>query len=244
MGAIRLFWNSLIDQYRKGFSLFWLGPVVVALIVIPEFAQHIAEINLGLFDSREAARAIGDDPQRMAFGYVKITGLVLTFLASARFWWCAEHGGRWYDLRTIAWGKFLLGLLLFNLVGLAAEPFAAMLGEPLLTILRTLFSLLSIPFLFVLLAGFFGDRCVTVTLAAKWSWPYAVLLALLLVLGFAPAQYLHGLNHSWAMGAPDPLVWALMIFDSLVVGLLASLVGAGMAISYMAFHRRVSGRAD
>jgi hypothetical protein len=240
MGAVKLFWFSLVDQYRKGFSLFWLGPAVIALIVIPEFVQHVVEIQLGMFDSREAARALGNHPMRWAFGYAKIAGLVLAFLASARFWWCSLHGGRWYDLRGIAWKKFLVGLVLFNLVGLAAEPLAGIVGEPALTILRIMLSLLSLPFLFIMLAGLFGDRTVTLADAWKSSWRYVPLFALLLVLGFAPAQLLHGLNHSWAFGASPALVWVLMIFDSLVVGLLASLVGAAIAISYLAFRDRLA----
>ena len=70
------------------------------------------------------------------------------------------------------------------------------------------------------------------------SWAYLPLLLLLLAAGFAPAQILHGLNHSWALGQPPALVWALMIFDSLVVGLLASLVGSAMYVAYAVFHRR------
>jgi hypothetical protein len=240
MGIVKLFWHSLIDQYRKGFRLFRLAPAIVALIIIPEFVQHIFEIQLGMFDSRDAARALANDPTRWAFGYVKIAGLVLTFLASARFWWCAAHGGRWYDLRGVAWGKLLVGLLLFNVIGLCVEPFAAVIAEPMLTILRTIFSLLSLPFLFIFLAGLFGDQTISIADAWKRSWPFVLLLALLLIMGFAPAQLLHGLNHRWALGASPALVWPLMFFDSLVVGLLASLVGAAIAISYMTFHDRLA----
>ena len=35
-------------------------------------------------------------------------------------------------------------------------------------------------------------------------------------------------NHDWAFGAPDALVWALMIFDSIIVGLIATLVGTAI----------------
>ena len=53
------------------------------------------------------------------------------------------------------------------------------------------------------------------------------------VLAFAamvwiPLQYLHGKNHDWAFGSPDALVWLLMIFDSIVVGLIATLAGTAI----------------
>lgn len=78
--------RALIHLYPRGVSMIWLAPAALALVVIPEFAQHVVEVRLGMFDSVEAARSIQNDPTRWAFGYVKIAGLVLTFLAAARFW--------------------------------------------------------------------------------------------------------------------------------------------------------------
>ena len=46
--------RALVDLYPKGLSLFWLAPAVMGLVVIPEFLQHVVEIRLGMFDSREA----------------------------------------------------------------------------------------------------------------------------------------------------------------------------------------------
>lgn len=105
--------KALLDLYPKGLSLLWLAPGALALVVLPEFAQHVAEIRLGMFDSREAFIALAEDSTRMAFGSVKIAGLVLTFLAAARFWGIKQYGGHWADPKTVAWGLLLIGLLLF-----------------------------------------------------------------------------------------------------------------------------------
>lgn len=238
MAMLKLFWYSLIEQYRKSFALFIVGPMVLALIIIPEFAQHVVEIQIGMFDSKAAAKALGNDPTRWAFGYVKLAGLALTFFAAARFWWTREHGGVWWDLRQMHWPNFLIGVALFVGIGMLAEPFKAYVPETLFMLLQIFFSLLSLPMLFYALSGLFGDRTVTIKQVITRSWAYLPLLLLLLVAGFAPAQILHGLNHSWALGQHPALVWALMIFDTLVVGLLASLVGAAMYVAYAAFHRR------
>ena len=88
--------------------MLWLAPAVLALVVIPEFAQHVVEIRIGMFESAEAARSLQNEPTRWAFGYIKIAGLVLTFLAAARFWWTREHGGRWWDVRDLAWSRLAL----------------------------------------------------------------------------------------------------------------------------------------
>lgn len=244
MAVFGLVWRSLIEQYRKGFALFVVAPLVLALIVIPEFAQHIAEIQLGMFDSREAARAVSNDPTRWAFGYVKLVGLVLTFLAAARFWWTQEHGGKWYDLRQMHWPRFIIGILLFIGVGMLAEPFKGYMAPTPFMLLQILVSLLSMPMLFYALSGLFGDDSVTLKQTMTKCWPYLALLLLLLIVGFAPAQFLHGLNHSWAISQHRALVWALMTFDALLVGLLAGLVGTGLYVAYSAFRSGLRNPSD
>lgn len=204
---------------------------------MPEFAQHVAEIHLGMFDSRAAAEVAGNAPLRWAFGYVKIAGLVLTFIAAARFWWCRTHGGRWYDLRQIAWGRLLLGFVLFMAIGSVTELVQPLTGQKAPIAAVVVASLLSLPFLFVMLAGLFGDHAAPLKALILKSWPWLLLLVMLLALGYAPLFWLHGMNHKWALGAPDVGVWALMIFDSLVVGLMAALVGAAQFVTYDGFYR-------
>jgi hypothetical protein len=232
---------SAIGEYlTRGVSLFWVGPLVVALVVLPEFAQHVSEIHLGMFDSRDAARALANDPLRWAFGYAKLAGLVLTFIASARFWWCRAQGGRWYDVRKIGWSRLLLGLLLFVAIGSVGALFPLITGKPAPLAVSIVTNLLALPFLFVMLAGLFGDRVTPLKTLLLQSWPWLLLLVLLLPLGFAPLSWLHGMNHKWAFGAPDVAVWALMIFDALVVGLMASLVGAALFVAYDRFYRSIA----
>lgn len=237
MTVVRTLLSAIGDYLTRSVTLFWIGPAVVALVVLPEFAQHVAEIHLGMFDSVAAAKLAGNDPLRWAFGYAKIAGLVLTFIASARFWWCRAHGGRWYDIRRLAWVRLVIGFVLFMAIGSIGELFALIADRKAPVAVSIVFSLLSLPFLFVMLAGLFGDRVTPMKALIAKSWPWLLLLALLLPLLFAPLSWLHGMNHKWALGAPDAMVWALMIFDSLVVGLMASSVGAALFVAYDRFHR-------
>jgi len=238
--VFRTLFSAVGEYLMRSISLFRIGPLVVALVVIPEFLQHIAEIHIGMFDSLEYGRTVANDPLRMGFGYVKLTGLALAFIASARFWWCRTHGGRWYDIRQIAWGRLILGFLLFMVVGSGGKLFR-MLGEEPPVAATIIFSLLSLPFLFVMLAGLFGDRALPAKTLVTKSWPWVLLLALLAPLGFAPLAWLHSRNHYWAMGEHDAIVWALMIFDSLVVGLMASSVGAALFVAYNRFRGSQTG---
>lgn len=232
--------RALALLYPMGISLLWKAPLVLALVVVPEFLQHVAEIQLGMFDSRAQAVAVADHPTRWAFGYAKVAGLVLTFLAAARFWAARERRTRWYRLSDIAWSRFALGFLLFGLLPAAPALFETQIGKANTDIAGIVVTILLLPALFLLLAGLFGDR--TTQVRAMWvrSWPWAFLTALLLVLAFLPAQWLHGLNHKWAFGAHPVIIWSLMIFDSILVGLLAGLTGTAFFLGYATFRDWVS----
>ena len=164
-----------------------------------------------MFESAEAARSLQNEPTRWAFGYIKIAGLVLTFLAAARFWWTREHGGRWWDVRDLAWSRLALGALIVFGVGSLPELLRGTLDERTVTILGAVWMLLTLPGLFILLAGLFGDRATPIAATWRRGWPWLLLTAALLVLAFAPASWLHGMNHRWAMGAAPAVLWGLMI---------------------------------
>lgn len=234
--------QALLQLYPKGISLLWLAPAVLAVVVVPEFIQHIVEIRLGMFDSREGFVRLSNDSMRMAFGYVKIAGLVLAFLASARFWWTRKHGGHWANPKQIAWGRLLFGLLLFIGIPILPDLFKAQIDPWLYQTLLWGLSLIMLPMLFLVLAGLFGDRATPVAAMWRRAWPWLILTLLLAVLAFMPAQWLHGMNHKWALGADPVIVWALMIFDSLLVGLLAGLTGTAAYLGYAAFAQSETDR--
>ena len=60
--------------------------------------------------------------------------------------------------------------------------------------------------------------------------PAGIVLSVLAAVAFGPAQALHMANHKLAMGQPLPIVWALMVFDALWVGLFAALVGSALFV--------------
>lgn len=224
MNVLRRF----VTVVRDGLRIWWLAPAIPLLIVVPEFAQHVAEIRLGMFEGGEAARAAADHPTRWAFGYLKIAGLLLAILATIRFW--SARAGRWWDVRDIAWKPTLLALsvvLLSAVPGLALRP---TIGEAAAGWVDLAVMLATLPALALLVAGLSSDRQVRLrtllTTGAGW-------LATLRILVFAaavwvPLQWVHGLNHQWAIGAAEPVVWALMVWDSLVVGLLATMAGTAL----------------
>jgi len=81
-------------------------------------------------------------------------------------------------------------------------------------------------------AGLAGDGALTLGVAFTRGWLPALRIVLFIALTWAPLAWLHWMNHRWAMGAADPLVWLLMAFDSLVVGLLATMAGTAIHHGY------------
>lgn len=144
--------------YPMGISLLWKAPLVLALVVVPEFIQHVAEIQLGMFDGGAATRAAADHPIRWAFGYVKVAGVLLVFLAAGRFWWTRRSGGAWFNMRTVAWKRFGLGFVTF--MGIPLLPLFATGRVSAMAIQAASLALTIplLPMLFVMIAGLFGDR--------------------------------------------------------------------------------------
>lgn len=238
--------QALVKLYPMGLSLAWKAPLLLALVMVPEFIQHIVEIRIGMFDSLAAFRERQFDQTRMAIGFVKIAGLVLATIASARFWAIRGQGIAWYSPTGIDWRRFGLGFLLFMLLPAAPALFGSLIGKSNAQTIGIVISILLLPALFLMLAGLLGDRTVSHRAIWRRSWPWAILMALLLVLAFLPAQWLHASNHDWALGADPATLWALMISDSLIVGLLAGLTGTALYLGYATFRDTIgsAGPAD
>ena len=83
---IRSILQEFLAVLRDGFRIWRLALLIPLLVAIPEAIQHVAEIRIGMFESRDMARAVADDPRRMVWGHLKIAGLVLAILAAVRFW--------------------------------------------------------------------------------------------------------------------------------------------------------------
>ena len=226
--------RSAVSVYRLG-GLTWLAaPAILAIAVLPELAQHMAEIHLGMFDSKDAARAAANDPLRWAFGYLKIAGLVIAILATARFW--AFRSVR--KALLIAPANLLRLLLAIGLTLVAELPFGwlkEMSSSDALDGLLTAASVLVQAGLLVYLVGaLLDDPSNGLRRAYSDRCPTALLITLLVAIAFLPCQALHIANHVAAVGRHPLLVWALMIFDSLLVGLMAALIGSALFVGYRA----------
>ncbi len=224
--------RAALATYRLGGRAMIAAPLLIGIAVVPELAQHVAEISLGMFDSREAFRAAAFDPLRWAFAYPKVIGFVLAILAVARFWAL----GSVRAALLVPPATLLRVAIAAGLTVVAELPFTwlkSLTDSALLDGAITAASMLVQGGLLVLvLAALLDDRSVGIRAAFTERLPTALLVVVLSAAAFVPAQAAHTGHHLAALGQPEALVWALMIWDSLWVGLMAALIGSALFVAY------------
>lgn len=230
--AARRLGGAIAATYREGGRAFVAAPLLVAIVVVPEALQHVAEIRLGMFDSRDAARVLQNDPTRWAFGYAKVAGFLISILLLARY----VALGSVRAAMQVRPATLLRVLLAVALTVAAAWPFEQLQARttslPADLALGTVSALIQAGLTLYLVGALLDDRTLSLRAAFAERWPTALVLCLLVAAVFIPCQALHSANHLWALGRPDAVVWALMAFDSLWIGLMAALLGAALAVGH------------
>jgi hypothetical protein len=233
MTILRAIARPFAAWFGSAWHILRYTPWLLLPILLAEGAQHVAEIQLGMFASREAFQSLAADPTRMAFGYAKLAALLISMLIVARA--VALGSARralrpeWRSLGVLAALIALTFALDWGFKSDAARALAPDMA------LQGINMILQSALMILILAALFEDRWPMLR-AARWRAVGAFLLSgLLAALALLPMQLLHGLNHTWALGGAPVLVWGLMAFDTLWVALMALLVGTGMAIGWRTF---------
>lgn len=222
--------RDLRDTFIEGPKLFRLVPLIPLLAILPELVQHYVEIDLGMFASKAAFKAHSMDPIRWSFGYFKLAGYLAAIL-SAAFYWGSRKRPRW-SISLAQLGRFMLALALNVGLALVQWPLKDHLTDTANQVLFWGASIMGIPLLIYLIGTLFDDPAMTLKRAFSHGW--LRLIGLILCAGSAVAlgQAVHRLNHTLALGAPTPIVFALMLWDGIWVGLMACWIGTGLAFGY------------
>lgn len=225
---LRGFGLTLRDTIR----VFRLAPLALLLVIVPEFVQHVVEIKLGMFASKAAFNAHAMDAVRWNFGTAKLAGLPLAILFVARFWVNRAKGVRWWSLAGVAWRPLALGFLV-QIVCALPGMLAMSWGIKANLAIGFLMTLVSLPGLVLMVAGLLGDASLGLGEAYTRGWGKALRIVLTIGPVWLGLQMLHEWDHTVALGQPLAFVWALMAWDSLVVGLMAALAGTGFHHAYV-----------
>lgn len=225
-------WRDLKAIYREVAAFARARPLLFLVPVAFEFAQHVVEWRLGMFEGLAQAKAIEDSTWRMGFGTAKVAALILCGYWMPR--WLAQRGylgvertmpaatvpGSYWPLvifqlvltLAILWGPLLLGRH-----GIATEP--RVLGVA--VVVQTVIALLWSGWTATAPVGraVIGPIASTRLMARQSPWAFAFWLVTTL-----PLMAVHyGMNYL-AFGKAAVLVWALIVADVLVVGFLGLLI--------------------
>lgn len=248
-------WRDMREIYGSAWAFALACPLLFLIPVAFEFAQHVVEIRLGLYQSVELARAVEGDPSRMLWGFLKTIAISLPtywfyrYVVSGRD---AAYARRLEPLALLLWGSlFLVLVLLMQWLALFGPPLGSVLGlqgsaeswaKGLLAFVQTV---LGIYFAAWMVAWSQGNSAIGPLRSASIMHGFFWRTVALILAGVLPLMALHyaGL---FAIGRPAPVVWAMMTFDSLVVGFLSlTMFGANaVAAKHAAEAKGVSLLAD
>jgi hypothetical protein len=233
--------------YRDAGAFALALPLLFLIPVLVEMAQHIVELQAGMYVDEAGAIVAEADPLRLQFGFVKTLALFLPGYWFVRFIMLANPD----RAARIEWPAFGLWLVVFafsaaqtwwglfgpGLAGLAnLEGQAATVASVIINVSSVVVSLYLIAWT---VAWPLGNRSIgplrSLAIMHKGFWHAFGLM----VTGMLPLMVLHyALAVLAVVALPTGLDWAAMVIDSIVVGFLAlTMVGASTRAAIHAAQR-------
>lgn len=219
------FLDALGTVHREAFLFMLACPLLAAIPVAVEFAQHVIELRAGMYVDEAGALAAESDPLRMQFGFLKVLALALPAYWIPRFMHGARDAdaARTWDTKAV-W--LYSGVFLFMAVNAALSLFVlpttpnwmigTMAGGMILSVLLARWQAAA-P-----LGQFINPLRSAIEMLRNLPWALAFSLVAML-----PVMALHyALAIVAILAAPDWLDWVLMVVDSVVVGWLAGILAA------------------
>ncbi len=239
-------WEETKRLYADARAFALALPILFSIPVLIEFAQHVVEIDLGLYRHGLGALA-AMDPRRLTLGFTKTLALLLPGYWFVRY--IAKNRDAAYAKAIQRPAATLFGIQ-FALKALA--QWWALFGPPLAILLNipgkagdylSLTTMIATSVIGIYLTAWFvawplGNAKIgplkSIALMAGSFWRTIAYT----LIGTAPLMALHYALGYGAIGQPEALVWAMMTIDALVVGVLAlTMNGAGYLAARHAAQR-------
>lgn len=226
------FGQAFKSVFGGGVAFVAVCPLLALFPVVFELAQHVIEVRIGMYDSVAAAKAVEHAPVRMAFGLLKVAALVVPTYWVVRF---IAFGDRNRALRLEAPAvrlfagvfAFQIALAIVQLFGLprtGTVQFAAFIGGMVVGITLSGWGVAA-----ALGNGAVGPRASVALMWRQIPWTIAFSLATIL-----PLMVPHYALAAIAIIGPRPLMWPVLVIDSLLVGALSVVM---IATNYVAVAR-------
>lgn len=221
-GSSVTFGQAFMFAHRQSWTFLLTFPVIAAIPILAEFAQHVVEMQVGMYAGPDGMRAAEADPSRMAFGFAKTLALGLIAYWALRFY--ASRDPRWtrrLEPRAVRLFALVFALqTLLTALGLFAFSGSVAVGFFVFTLVFT-----------PLLARFVAAAPLGVWISPPTSirqiapqLPWAFAFNVIAILPLMALHYALGIGAVFVPG--EAAKWAMLVLDALVVGWLAALMAA------------------
>jgi hypothetical protein len=220
------FWQGLKATYRSSIAFLIACPLLALVPVAFELLQHAIEVHIGMYDSIAAAKATEHHPLRMSFGMLKVISLTVPMYWVTRF--LPERSARFAatadPLAIRLFTAYFATGIAFAAIQLFALPQSGIVLLSAFIIGQIVGGLLIAWGVAAALGNVeIGPRTSIRIMARQVPWTFAFTLIAIL-----PLMILHYAFGTFALLGPKPLVWPVLIIDSLLVGwLTAVMIAAG-----------------
>lgn len=218
------FWRNLQAIYRGSWRTMLALPLLALVPVVFELFQHVVEVQIGMYNSIEAAKAVEHHLARMAMGLVKVVAITIPVYWTARFLATSDRRfASHFDLQAMR----LFGLVLLFQTAMAALQ---MFVLPQTGTVVLVGMVLGFP-IAALLAGWYvaaplGNPRIGPVRSTRMMAPVLVSTILISFLAMLPLMIVHYGLAALALLGPKALLWPTLIVDSLLVGWLSSILAA------------------
>lgn len=222
---------AIKEVFVRSARFAWLCPLLFAVPLAAEFAQHVVEVRIGLYADIASAQAHEGDSLRMGFGYVKVLALFAVGYWVVRF---LAHGddpreARRLDpvaLRLFSWVAFyalVTSVIQFSLPYLGFERGVLMgaTGVVMLVSLTLEFCLSGWKAAAALGNPRIGFLRSLRMIRGSFWWACG-----LFVLTVMPLLVAHYVAFALALGAGPGKLWSVMVLDSLLTAYLGVVIAA------------------
>ena len=242
---------QIIESYRLTFIFILAAFPLLCVPIFFEGLQHIAEFKLGMFAVTEP-EDFSDEAQnkRILFGIFKVLSLVATIIFLPRYFIHGRDLKRTLQFSPKARRVLSIGFMIMVFVVL----WMFILGPWIIEILLDNASIKQktiLPLLVVLLMGFPLQNRMNAWIATVFddspiakeenrSLNKAMMggLSPVIIITILPLFILHYVLNMASMGQTLPKLWMLLTLDSILVGVLAALMGAVFYVVYRDARRK------
>ena len=252
--------SDIVRVFQRVPVIMIAAPLVFVIPALAEGLQHVVEFQAGMYVDKQGMAEAGASQIRLFFGVIKVLALTYVMLWIPRFWFQGKkETSLVFKSRELRILFQVLGftVVLIAVVFLGGPPLVHLVQASALPVPDKVLPFLPLIILLLLTwpvqhlsyywyGRFLGDETMTVAHARKVTKGRSNWIMLILFIPIAPLMALHYYLGYHAVGISLPNQIIFLTFDSLLVGVMAIVLGNAAWATYEPFRQKVasSGQSD